>query len=83
MRGLWFLVRPFTIPFCLRRRNPEVLIPLGKGLNRGHNNVTNTKAAAIVAKDKMANLIAIELGNEPECLSPFRYPLIFLWRFLD
>jgi hypothetical protein len=59
-----------------------VLIRMGKGLNRGHNNVTNTIAAAVVAKDKMANLIAIELGNEPECLSPclflFHPPPFFL-----
>lgn len=60
---------------------------MGKGLNRGHNNVTNTIAAAIVAKDKMANLIAIELGNEPECLSPclllFRLALFSCGDVLD
>lgn len=38
-----------------------------QGLNRGHNNITNTIAAAKVAKAKMSNLRAIELGNEPEC----------------
>lgn len=37
------------------------------GLNRGKNNIQNTIAAAKVAKDKMENLLAIELGNEPEC----------------
>ncbi|TVY15567.1 Beta-glucuronidase [Lachnellula arida] len=36
------------------------------GLNRGHDNITNTIAAAKVAKSSMANLLAIELGNEPE-----------------
>ncbi|CZR66577.1 uncharacterized protein PAC_16478 [Phialocephala subalpina] len=36
------------------------------GLNRGHNNISNTIAAAKVAKAKMSNLRAIELGNEPE-----------------
>jgi len=46
------------------------LIPLADdipGLNRGHDNITNTIAAAEVAKSKMSNLLAIELGNEPEC----------------
>jgi hypothetical protein len=37
------------------------------GLNRGHNNITNTIEAAKVAKSEMGNLLAIELGNEPEC----------------
>lgn len=36
-------------------------------MNRGHNNIANTIAAAKVAKAKMHNLLAIELGNEPEC----------------
>ncbi|KAF8856539.1 hypothetical protein BDZ45DRAFT_691660 [Acephala macrosclerotiorum] len=36
------------------------------GLNRGHDNIKNTIAAAKVAKAKMRNLRAIELGNEPE-----------------
>ncbi|CAK7221815.1 hypothetical protein SBRCBS47491_004657 [Sporothrix bragantina] len=36
------------------------------GLNRGYNNVTNTIAAAQTAVKNMGNLIAIELGNEPE-----------------
>ncbi|PSS15258.1 glycoside hydrolase family 79 protein [Amorphotheca resinae ATCC 22711] len=36
------------------------------GLNRGHDNISNTIAAAQVAKDRMGNLLAIELGNEPE-----------------
>ena len=38
-----------------------------EGLNRGHDNIINTIAAAKVASDKMGNLLAIELGNEPEC----------------
>ncbi|KAF7918580.1 hypothetical protein BELL_0210g00200 [Botrytis elliptica] len=36
------------------------------GLNRGHNDITNTIAAAKSAKGSMGNLKAIELGNEPE-----------------
>ncbi|PMD28948.1 glycoside hydrolase family 79 protein [Hyaloscypha variabilis F] len=36
------------------------------GLNRGHDNITNTIAAAKVANDRINNLLAIELGNEPE-----------------
>ncbi|TVY40669.1 Beta-glucuronidase, partial [Lachnellula occidentalis] len=36
------------------------------GLNRGHDNITNTIAAAKKAKSSMTNLLAIELGNEPE-----------------
>lgn len=46
-----------------------------KGLNRGHDDITNTIAAAKVAKSRMSNLRAIELGNEPECKCPrFEYP---------
>ena len=37
------------------------------GLNRGKNNLANTIDAAKVAVGKMTNLLAIELGNEPEC----------------
>lgn len=37
------------------------------GLNRGANDIANTIAAAKIAVSNMANLIAIELGNEPEC----------------
>ncbi|KAH6692800.1 hypothetical protein BKA61DRAFT_499534, partial [Leptodontidium sp. MPI-SDFR-AT-0119] len=36
------------------------------GLNRGKDDIANTIAAAKVAKDRMKNLLAIELGNEPE-----------------
>ncbi|PSR82031.1 hypothetical protein BD289DRAFT_371895 [Coniella lustricola] len=36
------------------------------GLDRGKNNITNTIAAAKVAVSDMSNLLAIELGNEPE-----------------
>jgi len=36
------------------------------GLNRGHNDISNTVAAAKVAKAQMQNLLAIGLGNEPE-----------------
>jgi hypothetical protein len=41
-----------------------------EGLNRGHDNITNTIAAAKVANDRINNLLAIELGNEPECTPP-------------
>lgn len=37
------------------------------GLNRGKNDIANTIAAAKVAVSEMDNLLAIELGNEPEC----------------
>lgn len=37
------------------------------GLNRGKNNIANTIAAAKIAVSAMGNLLAIELGNEPEC----------------
>jgi len=43
------------------------------GLNRGHDNISNTIAAAKVAKSAMGNLLAIELGNEPECKKFSRY----------
>ncbi|KAH6623425.1 glycoside hydrolase family 79 protein [Chaetomium tenue] len=36
------------------------------GLNRGKNNIDNTIAAAKVAVAEVKNLLAIELGNEPE-----------------
>ncbi|KAK2051593.1 hypothetical protein LY76DRAFT_688296 [Colletotrichum caudatum] len=36
------------------------------GLNRGRNDINNTIAAGKVAVQEMANLYAIELGNEPE-----------------
>ncbi|KAI1845537.1 hypothetical protein JX265_011646 [Neoarthrinium moseri] len=36
------------------------------GLNRGKNQISNTIAAAKVAVSEMTNLLAIELGNEPE-----------------
>lgn len=37
------------------------------GLNRGKNNIENTIAAAKAAVSEVKNLLAIELGNEPEC----------------
>jgi hypothetical protein len=40
------------------------------GLNRGKNNIQNTIAAAKMAVQNMGNLLAVELGNEPECASP-------------
>ncbi|KAJ8109392.1 hypothetical protein ONZ43_g6148 [Nemania bipapillata] len=36
------------------------------GLNRGKNNIQNTISAAKAAVSAMGNLLAIELGNEPE-----------------
>jgi hypothetical protein len=41
------------------------------GLNRGKNNIQNTIDAAKVAVREMGNLLAIELGNEPECALSF------------
>lgn len=38
------------------------------GLNRGKNDLDNTIAAAKVAVAEIPNLLAIELGNEPECM---------------
>jgi hypothetical protein len=38
------------------------------GLNRGKNDISNTISAAKVAMSGMSNLLAIELGNEPECM---------------
>lgn len=46
-------------------RDSDSVSPIG--LNRGHDNISNTIAAAQVAKSSMTNLLAIELGNEPEC----------------
>lgn len=37
------------------------------GLNRGKNDIANTIAAAKVAVSQVSKLLAIELGNEPEC----------------
>lgn len=37
------------------------------GLNRQLGNMTNTGAAAVEAVRAVRNLLAIELGNEPEC----------------
>lgn len=37
------------------------------GLNRELNNITNTGLAAALAKSSIPNLLAFELGNEPEC----------------
>lgn len=39
------------------------------GLNRGKNNIQNTISAAKIAVSEVKNLLAIELGNEPECRS--------------
>lgn len=53
-------------------RHSDWAFPIG--LNRGHNNITNTIAAAQVAKKSMPNLLALELGNEPEC--PYPSPIL-------
>lgn len=45
------------------------------GLNRRLNNVSNTLAAATLAKDNIQNLYAIELGNEPNCASDCPTPM--------
>ncbi|KAK9426086.1 hypothetical protein SUNI508_12630 [Seiridium unicorne] len=45
------------------------------GLNRGTNNITNTIAAAKVAVSGITNLLAIELGNEPEYYASAGQPI--------
>jgi len=37
------------------------------GLNRGHDNMTNTILAAQAAVGAIPSLQAVELGNEPDC----------------
>lgn len=39
------------------------------GLDRELNNITNTGLAAAKAKSTISNLLAIEVGNEPDCVS--------------
>lgn len=46
------------------------------GLNRGKNNIVNTIAAAKIAVSEVKNLLAIELGNEPECRCSGAYELV-------
>lgn len=38
------------------------------GLNRGKNQIQNTIDAAKIVISEVKNLLAIELGNEPECM---------------
>ncbi|KAK3689891.1 hypothetical protein B0T22DRAFT_374914 [Podospora appendiculata] len=45
------------------------------GLNRGKNNIENTIAAAKVAVAETINLLAIELGNEPEYYVKDKQPI--------
>ncbi|KAL1870541.1 hypothetical protein VTK73DRAFT_2580 [Phialemonium thermophilum] len=45
------------------------------GLNRGKNNIANTISAATTAVSEMKNLLAIELGNEPEYWKSDRQPI--------
>ncbi|KAI1774478.1 glycoside hydrolase family 79 protein [Hypoxylon cercidicola] len=45
------------------------------GLNRGKNNIQNTIAAAKIAVSEVKNLLAIELGNEPEYYSRNGQPI--------
>ncbi|KAI1197683.1 hypothetical protein F5X97DRAFT_343523 [Nemania serpens] len=45
------------------------------GLNRGKNNIQNTINAAKAAVNGMGNLLAIELGNEPEYYSRNGQPI--------
>ncbi|KAI4862862.1 glycoside hydrolase family 79 protein [Hypoxylon rubiginosum] len=45
------------------------------GLNRGKNNIVNTIAAAKIAVSEVKNLLAIELGNEPEYYSRNGQPI--------
>ncbi|KAH8593538.1 hypothetical protein B0O99DRAFT_662702 [Bisporella sp. PMI_857] len=57
----------FGPPFILLAASYGGSVTLG--LNRRLNNQSNTIAAATLAKSKMANLNAIELGNEPNFFS--------------
>ena len=41
--------------------------PVTLGLNRQLDNMSASLAAAVLARERMGNLYAIELGNEPEC----------------
>lgn len=45
------------------------------GLNRGKNNIQNTIDAAKIAVSEVKNLLAIELGNEPEYYSRNGQPI--------
>ncbi|KAI0160091.1 glycoside hydrolase family 79 protein [Hypoxylon sp. FL1284] len=45
------------------------------GLNRGKNNIQNTISAAKIAVSEVTNLLAIELGNEPEYYSRNGQPI--------
>ncbi|KAI1396833.1 glycoside hydrolase family 79 protein [Hypoxylon fuscum] len=45
------------------------------GLNRGKNNIQNTIDAAKIAVSQVKNLLAIELGNEPEYYSRNGQPI--------
>ncbi|KAH9996756.1 glycoside hydrolase family 79 protein [Xylariaceae sp. FL0662B] len=45
------------------------------GLNRGKNNIANTIDAAKLAVSEVGNLLAIELGNEPEYYSRNGQPI--------
>ena len=38
------------------------------GLNRQLNNIDNVRSAITVAQKTVTSLLAIELGNEPDCL---------------
>lgn len=62
---------PMTLTFGPKFMSLAATYP-GKvvlGLNRAKNNIQNTIAAAKIAVAEMKNLLAIELGNEPECRS--------------
>ncbi|KAI1138434.1 glycoside hydrolase family 79 protein [Hypoxylon sp. FL0543] len=45
------------------------------GLNRGKNNIQNTVDAAKIAVSEVKNLLAVELGNEPEYYSRNGQPI--------
>ncbi|KAL2133819.1 hypothetical protein VTI74DRAFT_1625 [Chaetomium olivicolor] len=59
---------PMTLTFGPRFMNLAGTYPgsVVVGLNRGKNNIENTIAAGKVAVAEVKNLLAIELGNEPE-----------------
>ncbi|QSZ32379.1 hypothetical protein DSL72_001953 [Monilinia vaccinii-corymbosi] len=70
-----FMKLAATYPGSVVLENTQLTFENLKGLNRGHNDIQNTIAAAKSAKDIMRNLKAIELGNEPEYYAGARQPI--------
>lgn len=58
-----------TVGMYLPKISGRTYVDVGPGLNRELDNLANTIEAANVAQEKMPNLEAIELGNEPNRMS--------------